>query len=109
MYGIVNTDKVKPEARPKSIAELYTPKWKGRVAISQPSRGGTDSAALMAVADPIGPDFATPAKDLDILLTRGNEAANSAVHSGVPPGRWGVPGSAPLVAPTDGRPPQIHF
>jgi iron(III) transport system substrate-binding protein len=109
MYGIVNTDKVKPEDRPKSLAELYTPKWKGRVAISQPSRGGTDSAALMAVADAIGPDFATRAKDLDILLTRGNEAAISAVISGERPVSWGVSGYRALDARADGSPLEIIF
>jgi iron(III) transport system substrate-binding protein len=109
MYGIVNTDKVKPEERPKSLAELFMPKWKGRVAISQPSRGGTDSAALMAVADAIGPDFATRAKDMDILLTRGNEAAISAVVSGERPVSWGVSGYRALDAKADGSPIEIIF
>ena len=81
MYGIVNTDKVKPEDRPKSLADSHAA-MEGPVAISQPSRGGTDSAALMAVADAIGPDFAHAGqRTCDILMTRGNEAAISAVIS----------------------------
>jgi len=109
MYGIVNTDKLKPQDRPTSIADLYTAKWKGKVAISQPSRGGTDSTALMNVADAIGPDFATRAKDLDILITRGNEAAISAVISGERPVSWGVSGYRVLEARADGSPLEIVF
>ncbi len=110
MYGIVNTDKLKPNERPTSLSELYTdPKWKGQLAISQPSRGGTDSAALMAVADAVGPDFATKAKGLDILLTRGNEAAISAVISGERLVSWGVSGYRVLDARADGSPVEIVF
>ena len=109
MYGIINTDKLKPGERPTSLAELYTDKWKGKVAISQPSRGGTDSAALMAVADALGPDFAAKAKGLDILLTRGNEAAISAVISGERPVSWGVSGYRVLDARDDGSPLDIVF
>lgn len=109
MYGIVNTDKVKPADRPQSLAELYTPKWKGQIVISQPSRGGTDSAALMAVADALGAEFATRAKDLEILLTRGNEAAMSAVISGERPVSWGVSGYRTLDAKADGSPIEIIF
>ena len=109
MYGIINTDKLKPGQRPTAIADLYTPAWKGRVVVSQPSRGGTDSAALMNVADAIGPDFATRAKDLDILLTRGNEAAISAVISGERPVSWGVSGYRVLDARADGSPLDIVF
>ena len=110
MYGIVNTDKLKPNERPTSLSELYTdPKWKGQLAISQPSRGGTDSAALMAVADAVGPDFATKAKGLDILLTRGNEAAISAVISGERAVSWGVSGYRVLDARADGSPVDIVF
>lgn len=109
MYGIVNTDKVKPADRPKALVELYTATWKGRVAISQPSRGGTDSAALMAVADAMGAEFATRARDLDILLTRGNEAAISAVISGERPVSWGVSGYRALDAKADGSPIEIIF
>jgi iron(III) transport system substrate-binding protein len=109
MYGIVNTDKLKPADRPTSLAELFTPKWKGRVVISQPSRGGTDSAALMNVADAIGPDFLTRAKSLDLLLTRGNEAAISAVIAGERPVSWGVSGYRVLDARADGSPVDIVF
>ncbi len=69
MYGIVNIDKVKPADRPASLAELFTPAWKSRVMISQLSRGGTGSTALMNVAPAIGPDFLAEVKGLDILLT----------------------------------------
>jgi iron(III) transport system substrate-binding protein len=109
MYGIVNTDKLKPGDRPTTLAELFTPKWKSKVVISQPSRGGTDSAALMNVAEAIGPDFLGKVKDLDLLLTRGNEAAISAVISGERPISWGVSGYRVLEARADGSPVDIVF
>ncbi len=109
MYGIVNTDKVKPADRPATLAELFTPAWKSRVVISQPSRGGTDSAALMNVAQAIGPDFLSRVKGLDILLTRGNEAAISAVVSGERVLTWGVSGYRALDAIADGSPVAIVF
>lgn len=109
MYGIVNTDKLKLEQRPQSIAELFTPAWKGRVVISQPSRGGTDSAALMNVADAVGPEFAARAKSMDLLLTRGNEAAISAVISGERLVSWGVSGYRVLDEIAGGSPVAIVF
>ena len=109
MYGVVNTDKVKPADRPKALAELFTPAWKSRVVISQPSRGGTDSAALMNVAAAIGPTFLQQVPGLDIMLTRGNEAAISAVISGERPVTWGVSGYRVLEAKADGSPVEIVF
>ena len=107
MYGIVNTDKLTPADRPTTLAELFTPKWKGQVVISQPSRGGTDSAALMAVADAVGPDFAEKAVAQDILLTRGNEAVVNAVISGERPVSWGTSGYRALEAKASGSPIEI--
>ena len=61
----------------------------------------------MAVEEAIGPDFAEKAKDLDILLTRGNEAAINAVIFGERPVSWGVSGYRALDARAGGSPIQI--
>lgn len=108
MYGVVNTD-LKPADRPVSIADLFTPAWRSRVVISQPSRGGTDSAALMNAAEAIGPDFLAKVRGLDLLLTRGNEAALSSVISGERAVTWGVSGYRVLDAIADGSPVAIVF
>ena len=46
----------------------------------------------MNVVDAVGRDFLKTARDRDILLTLGNEAAISAVVSGERPVSWGVSG-----------------
>src|SRR5688572_18974716 len=48
MLGIYNTKAIKPGSEPKSLKALVSdPQWKGKVAISRPTRGGTSSGALM--------------------------------------------------------------
>src|SRR5437763_12980097 len=70
MLGIANTKVLKPNEMPKSLKELVTdPKWKGKVAISRPVRGGTSSGAVMNVVNPAGRDFIKVAKERVILLT----------------------------------------
>ena len=76
MLGIYNTKVLKPGEAPKSLKALVSdPKWKGKVAISRPTRGGTSSGALMNVVEAVGRDFLKTARERDILLTLGNEAA----------------------------------
>jgi len=58
MLGIANSKVLKPNEMPKSLKELVTdPKWKGKVAISRPVRGGTSSGALMNVVNAVGRGF----------------------------------------------------
>ena len=93
MLGIYNTKVLKPGEAPKSLKALVTdPKWKGKVAISRPTRGGTSSGALMNVVEAVGRGFLKTARERDILLTLGNEAAINAVVSGERPVSWGVSG-----------------
>jgi iron(III) transport system substrate-binding protein len=108
MYGIYNTDKLKPQEAPKSLAELFQPQWKGKVVVSRPSRGGTDSAALMAVEIAV-PDFLQKVPNMNLLLTRGNEAAISTVVSGERPVSWGVSGYRALDEVQAGAPIQLIF
>ena len=93
---------------PKSLKALVSdPKWKGKVAISRPTRGGTSSGALMNVVDAVGRDFLKTARDRDILLTLGNEAAINAVVSGERPVSWGVSGYRAIEARADGSPIEV--
>jgi iron(III) transport system substrate-binding protein len=108
MLGIANNKVLKPGEIPKSLKELVTdPKWKGKVAISRPIRGGTSSGALMNVINAVGHDFLRTAKDRDILLTLGNEAAIASVVSGERPVSWGVSGYRAIEAKAEGSPIEL--
>ena len=111
MYGVYNTKMLKPDTAPRSLKTLLTdPKWVGRIAASRPVRGGTSTGALMAAANAVGPDvLLKTAPDLKILLTRGNEAALSAVSSGERWVSWGVSGYRALEAMQDGDPIELIF
>jgi iron(III) transport system substrate-binding protein len=108
MLGISSTKALKPGEAPTSLKVLVTdPKWKGKVVISRPTRGGTSSAALMNVINAVGRDFLKTAKDRDILLTLGNEAAIASVISGERPISWGVSGYRAIEAKADGSPLEL--
>jgi iron(III) transport system substrate-binding protein len=108
MLGIASTKVLKPGEMPKSLKELVTdPKWKGKVVISRPIRGGTSSGALMNVVNAVGRDFIKTAKDRDILLTLGNEAAIASVVSGERPVSWGVSGYRAIEAKSEGSPIEL--
>ncbi len=108
MLGIYSTRVLKPNEAPKSLKELVTdPRWKGKVVISRPVRGGTSSGALMNVVDAVGRDFLKTARDRDILLTLGNEAAIASVISGERPVSWGVSGYRAIEAKAEGSPIEL--
>jgi iron(III) transport system substrate-binding protein len=108
MLGISSTKALKAGEAPTSLKVLVTdPKWKGKVVISRPTRGGTSSAALMNVINAVGRDFLKTAKDRDILLTRGNEAAIASVISGERPISWGVSGYRAIEAKAEGSPIEL--
>src|SRR5262245_53184101 len=93
MLGIASTKALKPGEAPTSLKALVTdPRWKGKIAISRPTRGGTSSGALMNVINAVGRDFIKTARERDILLTLGNEAAIASVVSGERAVSWGVSG-----------------
>ena len=108
MLGIYNTKRLTAAEAPKSLKALVSdPQWKGKVAISRPVRGGTSSAALMNVVYAAGHDFLKAAKDQDILITLGNEAAIAAVVSGERPVSWGVSGYRAIEAKEEGAPIEL--
>jgi iron(III) transport system substrate-binding protein len=104
MVAIYNTGKLKPADAPKSLHELLEPKWKGTIVITRPSRGGTGGAALMNVVAALGHEVIARARDLDLLLTRGNEAAIDSVVSGERLLSWGVSGYRAIEAKNEGAP-----
>ena len=91
---------------PKSLKVLVNdPRWKGKIAISRPTRGGTSGGALMNVVGAVGRDLLKIAPQRDILIVIGNEAAiSSAVVSGERPISWGVSGYRAIEAKADGSP-----
>lgn len=108
MYGVYNTRMLRKGEAPTSLKALVTdPKWIGKLAISRPTRGGTSASALLNVVEAVGRDFIGQAKSRDILLTRGNEAALSAVISGERPVSWGVSGYRALEAKAAGAPIEL--
>lgn len=111
MYGIYNTQSLKPEEAPKTLKELITDeKWRSKIAISRPTRGGTNAIALLNLVKLFGEDAVIgKAKELDVLLTRGNEAAVTSVISGERPVSWGVSGYRALEARADGAPIELIF
>jgi iron(III) transport system substrate-binding protein len=104
MVAIYNVNKLKPADAPKSLHELLELKWKGTIVITRPSRGGTGGAALMNVVAALGREVIDRARDLDILLTRGNEAAIDSVVSGERLLSWGVSGYRAIEAKNEGAP-----
>jgi iron(III) transport system substrate-binding protein len=108
MLGIYSTKALKPGEAPTSLKVLVTdPKWKGKVVISRPIRGGTSSGALMNVVNAVGRDFIKSARERDILLTLGNEAAIASVVSGERAVSWGVSGYRAIEAKAEGSPIEL--
>src|SRR5215468_10855621 len=108
MLGIYSTKVLKPGEAPTSLKALVTDsKWKGKIAISRPTRGGTSSGALMNVINAVGRDFIKTARERDILLTLGNEAAIASVVSGERAISWGVSGYRAIEAKAEGSPIEL--
>ena len=61
----------------------------------------------MNVVNAVGRDFIKTAKDRDILLTLGNEAAIASVVSGERPVSWGVSGYRAIEAKSEGSPIEL--
>ena len=111
MYGIYNKGSLKAEEAPTELKQLLEDeKWRGKIAISRPTRGGTNAIALLNLVKLFGEENVLgKAKELDVLLTRGNEAAVTSVISGERPVSWGVSGYRALEARADGAPIELIF
>jgi iron(III) transport system substrate-binding protein len=56
MIIMINEKALKGAAPPKSWAELFDPKWKGRIIVADPERSGTAYAALYGINEVHGKD-----------------------------------------------------
>jgi len=82
---IVNTDLVKPEELPKSVADLADPKWRGRVGIAKPLFGTTAShvACLFALlGDDQAKKLLASFKQNDVQVVAGNKTCAEMVGAG---------------------------
>lgn len=82
---IVNTNLVPEAERPKTLAELTEPKWRGRVAIAKPLFGTTATQAA-ALFDVLGPEkakaFYRGLKTNGVHVVAGNKHSAEAVARG---------------------------
>jgi iron(III) transport system substrate-binding protein len=77
-----NTSLVKKEALPLSWKELADPKWKGRVAISDPTRAGSSFSHLYAMWKMYGADWIEKFAKNDVFVAGDGSATREAVAIG---------------------------
>jgi iron(III) transport system substrate-binding protein len=77
-----NTNNVKKSDLPKTWKELADPKWKGRVAISDPNRAGSSFSHLYAMWKLYGPDYLKAFAANDVMVAGDGSATGQAVASG---------------------------
>jgi iron(III) transport system substrate-binding protein len=77
-----NTKLVAPEALPKTWKELIEPKWKGRIAISDPTRAGSAFSHLYAMWKMYGADFLDRFARNDIFVAGDGTATRDAIANG---------------------------
>jgi iron(III) transport system substrate-binding protein len=82
---LVNTEKVKKDAMPKSLLDLIEPRWKGQVAMAKPLFGTTASQAACLFQGWGGDkasDFYRKLKANDVQIVAGNKQSAVAVGQG---------------------------
>jgi iron(III) transport system substrate-binding protein len=77
-----NTNNVKKNDLPKTWKELANPKWKGRVAISDPNRAGSSFSHLYAMWKMYGPDFFKAFAANDVMVAGDGSATREAIANG---------------------------
>jgi iron(III) transport system substrate-binding protein len=77
-----NTSTVKNEDLPRTWKELADPKWKSRVAISDPNRAGSSFSHLYAMWKLYGPDYFKAFAGNDIMVAGDGSATREAIASG---------------------------
>lgn len=77
-----NTRLVSEDAVPKTWKELAEPKWKGRIAISDPNRAGSSFSHLYAMWKMYGPDFLEKFAKNDPFVAGDGTATRDAVANG---------------------------
>ena len=77
-----NTRLVAKDALPKTWKELIEPKWKGRIAISDPTRAGSSFSHLYAMWKMYGPDYLDKLARNDVFVAGDGTATREAVANG---------------------------
>jgi iron(III) transport system substrate-binding protein len=77
-----NTKLLKKEDLPKTWKELADPKWKGKVAISDPNRAGSSFSHLYAMWKMYGEDYLKAFGANDVLIAGDGSATRDAIASG---------------------------
>src|SRR5215472_9096796 len=77
-----NTKLVAKEALPKTWKELIEPKWKGRIAISDPNRAGSSFSHLYAMWKMYGADYFKALAANEVMVAGDGSATRAAVASG---------------------------
>jgi iron(III) transport system substrate-binding protein len=77
-----NTGTVKPDDLPKTWKDLLEPKWKGRIAISDPNRAGSSFSHLYAMWKLYGPDYFKALAANGVMVAGDGSATREAVASG---------------------------
>jgi iron(III) transport system substrate-binding protein len=77
-----NTKNVKRDDLPQTWKELANPKWKGRVAISDPNRAGSSFSHLYAMWKIYGADYLKAFAANDVMVAGDGSATREAVATG---------------------------
>jgi iron(III) transport system substrate-binding protein len=77
-----NTRLVAKDALPKTWKELIEPKWKGRIAISDPNRAGSSFSHLYAMWKMYGADYLDKFARNDLFVAGDGSATRDAVANG---------------------------
>lgn len=77
-----NTDTVKQNELPKTWKDLLDPKWKGRIAISDPNRAGSSFSHLYAMWKLYGPDYFKALAANNVMVAGDGSATRQAVATG---------------------------
>ncbi|WP_435011667.1 extracellular solute-binding protein [Tundrisphaera lichenicola] len=82
---LVNTDLIPPEDRPRGLADLTDPKWKGKIAMAKPLFGTTAThftCLFAAWGDEKARGFLKALKENEVQVLSGNKQVARAVASG---------------------------
>jgi iron(III) transport system substrate-binding protein len=77
-----NTKLVSNDALPRTWKELIEPKWKSRIAISDPTRAGSSFSHLYAMWKMYGPDYLDKLAKSDVFVAGDGTATREAIANG---------------------------